>query len=865
MRFLRFLGWALAASLTVRAAEPLNLPVPFASPPAASAGSNAITGLAAKQAQQMGLPTIAAALYRQLLSLPGADRQALTLDLATALLDDRRPAEASEILFGLSSGHNAAWHLREALAQADLGNLSLVEHELTALRPNELSAEDHAWYLFLEGRLAAAQGDRQRAEGLFRQAADSAPTELARARFVLARENDRLLLGQVTEQGTREMLDSAIRFQGTPTGYDAERSYAAMLNARGRRSEAVAALQSDLLTLPAPERARADDFRLLLGLVAGAADGEGRAALRQLLETGSDPDRQRMALQLLANASGSEPALSQFRTELDKLLGGAHPILADLLLFRAQWALRDQDYAVAAEDAQALLDRFPGSSVKSYALAVLASAAWDEHRYRTAAEFARQAGTAFGPSEQGALMAVLVAEALFRAGAQAGGGDDFRGAAEAYAAALAAPPPNVPVGELMFQRIESEIRAGALARAGSIIDEFARNPAFDNGDRWQAEYNLVRALQLHGDVAPARARLDRLLSGPPQGQPADPSLQARMAWLRAQISFDAGEFAQTLRLTADLLAALGGLAPELRAEISGTARLLRAQAYFELRQEPDAKAALAQLRAEAPGSEAAVKSYLIEAEHYAQQDEIVEAQQILRKLADDFPKSPDAPYALLQSAYLAERLGQDQDLKEAGGLLNELITKYPESDLVFDAYLKEGDVLRERNQFPLAEEAYKHLTDHYSPQSPDVILAKLALADCDVAQATADSGHEERALSLYEELLDRADASADVRVEAGYKLGKILVQRRLVGEAETRWFRDVVRAFLLDPQQAAELGPKGREWMTRTLLDLGDLLKDDGKPDQAQTTWRLILDKKLPAAHLAQAKLDELASGGPRP
>jgi cellulose synthase operon protein C len=878
MRFHRFLGWALVAALAARAAEPLNPPVPFAPPPGDSAGQSALTSLAAKQAQETGLPTIAIALYRQLLAAPGADRQGLTMKLAAALLDDGKADEAVAALFGLSSGHNPQWHLLMALAQADseradvpiARKFELAEHELTDLRPNEFTPEDHAWYLYLEGRFAAARGDLEAARNLFRQAADSASTELTRARFFLARTTDDLRLGQVTDQAIREVQQNAIRFRGTSTGYDSERSYAIMLNARGRKDEAVAALQSDLLALPTPERARADDFRLLLGLVAGAADPEGRAGLLQLLESGSDPDRQRVALQMLASASASGPLRAQFRAELDKLLTGAHPILADLLLFRAQWALGDQDYETADDDAQKILDQFPGSPLKGYALAVLTGAAWDQHRYRTAAGFARQAGAAFGPGEEQGQMGVLVAEALFRAGEQTGGQDDYHGAAEAYAAVLAAPPANASLGGLMYQRIEAEILAGSLDRAASLLDELARNPAFDNLDRWQAVYNLVRAEQRHGDFARANTRIKSLLAGPVQGVPAD--LRARAAWLEAQVSFDADEFTQTLKLTDDLKSDLPGLEPSLRAEISGTAQLLRARAYFELKRDPEARAALDQLRAESAGSQAEVESYFVEAAHFAQQDQIVEAQRTLRTLADKFPQNNDAPYALLQSAYLAERLGQDKDLEEADRLLNELLTKYPDndlkhpgSDLVFDAYLKDGDVKRERNDFPGAEQRYNYLINHYPPQDPDVILAKLALADCYFAQAATDSEHAEQARSLYEELLDRADATVDVRVEAGYQLGEILSKRHNRGDAELRWYRDVVTAFLLDPQKAADLGPNGRLWMTRTLLELGDLLKEDGKPDQAQQAWRLILEKKLNAAHLAQARLDELAGAPPKP
>ena len=132
-----------------------------------------------------------------------------------------------------------------------------------------------------------------------------------------------------------------------------------------------------------------------------------------------------------------------------------------------------------------------------------------------------------------------------------------------------------------------------------------------------------------------------------------------------------------------------------------------------------------------------MSSYFVEAEHYARQDKIVEAQQLLTRLADDFPKSAYAPYALYQAAFLAERLGQVKDLQDANQLIERLVTTYPDQPLVFEARLKQGDLMRKLNRFPLAEQDYQSLINNYS-RNPDVILARLALAETYNAQSAGD-------------------------------------------------------------------------------------------------------------------------------
>lgn len=864
MRFRILPVLLLATAAMLRAQAPLNPPVPLVTVAATvSPGQSVLTLAAADRAEEMGFPAVAAELYRQLLAAPDSDRSRLTLGLATALLDDGRPAEAEQALQGFVGLRNAAWHLRAALAAMQQRKNDVARSELAAIKADDVAAADRAWFFYLQGLLADAANDVNGAKDFYQQAESAAPTNFARARFVLAREQARLRLGPVTEAEAETQRKNLEQFQGRKIGYGIARTYAAMLDALGRKGEAIALLQRQLITMPAEERDEMDSTRLVLGLIAGADEGGGRNALNELLRDGADRDKQRIALQLLARASEREPARSEFRKKLDGLIDQPtpHPILEDLLLFRAELELADKNYAQAEDDAGGLLQKFPGSPLKAHALGVLTGSAWAQLRYRTAADYATKAAAELPPGPEHAQLGVLVAEAWFRAG-------DFRSAADTYAATLREPPAGVPPGNLMFQRVLAEIDAGSLDTAQTVLDELAKDPAFDAVNRWQAEWNLARALQTHDQTKDAYDRVNRLLAAPrlAPGQ-LPPELQARMAWLQARLSLEAAQqektaaarnelAEQTLKLVDALPAKLEGVTPELKSEMESTSALLKGEASFALGREPEALDLLKKLRADFPLSDAAVYSYFDEAEHYASQDKTVEAQQLLTQLADKFPDNTYAPYALYQAALQAERRGQDANFAEANRLIEDLVKKYPSSDLVFYARLKQGDLLRKLNQFPQAQQVYESLVNNYAAHK-DVILAQLALAECHNAQSANDPAQAERAIILFEHLRDRVDAPVDVRVEAGFNLGNLFVRRGDTARAEEVWWKDVVHEFLVkDPAVAAQLGAKGRYWMARTLLELGTLFEQQEKLEQAKEAWLLILKSGLaPGEELAKARL----------
>jgi hypothetical protein len=116
-------------------------------------------------------------------------------------------------------------------------------------------------------------------------------------------------------------------------------------------------------------------------------------------------------------------------------------------------------------------------------------------------------------------------------------------------------------------------------------------------------------------------------------------------------------------------------------------------------------------------------------------------------------------------------------------------------------------------------------------------------------------------LGIYERLVDQADAAPEIRMEAGYNLGLLLSRKgRAEGRkrAETVWWQQVVTPFLLDSAQESKLSARGRYWLSRTLLGLGELFESQDRRDQATDAYQLLLRKGLPGASLAQARLTRL-------
>lgn len=856
--------WLAAGGLPAQVAGPSPLTGDYAAAQLVPGGWIVAEGRA-NAALQAGFPATAAAAYRDLLrdpAVPPDTRSRVTLALVTALLDAGEPAAAESALQGYAGPRHAGYHLRAGLIAIMGRRTAPAKAALAAGKSDDLPAVDRGWWFFLQASVADADGEIVAANSFYDQAVRAAVSDLQRARFVLGQEQSRLRTAQANEAQLATLRGNMERFQGQRTGYTYVRTYAAALAGLGRAAEAQAVLQRQLAVLPPTERDAADQLGLMLGLIAGEGSVAGRTAFRQLLRDAQRPDTRRLALQLLARGARTPAEREQLKRDLSELIGSPaqNAIIADLLLARAQTALLDQAYAPAEEDARAVLERYPGSTLKAAALGVRLAVAWDLKRYRTAADIIVQLRAVVTEGRERAELGVLLAEAFFRA-------EDYKNAADAYAAALPELPAVVPAGTLIFQRVLADIRADLLEAAAQQLDEAAALAGFDAVSRWQAEWNLVKEMQVRGQAAAAYTRVERLLADGAQGVPEE--LRIRLMWLQAKLSFDNNQPDTTLRQTDALLALLQKGGPgdaALRADLTSTVQLLKAQALLALNRDTAGAALLDKLRADFRTTAAAQYSYLVQAGRLTQQGDMAGAQRVLISFVDtpEYRQSEYAPLALYEAALNLERQGLDRQLEEANKLLERLVGTYPRDEMVFYARLKQGDLMRKLNYFPQARQVYEDLLNNYS-QHPDILLADLALADALFAQGANSVVNYESASTRFERLRDLPSAPVDLRAEAGFKWGYALAKRAQPAKAQTV-FWSVVDAFLLDAAQAARLGAKGRYWISRALLELGQIHEDAGRLDEAQRAYQLVVSHKLSGAAQAQAKLARFrAAGGTKP
>jgi outer membrane protein assembly factor BamD (BamD/ComL family) len=849
-RLLLILGWlALLAGGRAQPETSLFAPVPLAPTPVAT-GALIVGEESARRALALGFTATAAAQAEKLaVEAPEGSvaRDAAALIAAAARLELGDGVAAERALGWHGAERPAAYRLRAGLLAARQGRIAAAQAEAAAIRVEALPAEERAWFYLLQGMLAEEARDAGRAGAAYDQAMAVATSEWQRARLRLARERLRIEQGEVTESQANSLREQAERYAGRGLAADFAAQYAVALNLLGRKDAAVSYLQAQIAALPDGLAGSRDDLRLVLGLIAGPEQGAGRAALEQLLAGGTDAAKQRMALQLLAAVTGTAEVRLRLRRTLDELLMRTppHVLTEELLLARSELALVVQDYGQAEADARDLLARFPASGQRARALTQMASVAWELKRFRTAADFAAQAAGVADDAQARATLRLLAAEASYRA-------QDYTAAAEAYAVAAQTPPAGVTAAAAMFQEIMARIADVKLDDAAATLDRYAGDGRFDAMTRWQAEWNLARAFQAAGRRDVALERVGRLRAEPESAaRPAE--LRARLGWLEARLAQESGRPEEALRFARAVPASLTDVEPTLAREIAGLARLVEAEALFSLSRGEEAMLALRELRKDEPGTEATLQSFLVEADYQAAAGGLVEAQGLLTTFVDEHRDHPYAPYALFQAAVHAERRGEDVFYREAYLLLERLVQDYPASVQVFGARMKQGDLLRRMNQFPQAQQIYESLVNNYA-QNPAVLSAQMALADCHRAQAAQDSSHFDSAITLLERLRDLADAPADIRAEAGYKLGDILAGRDPEAALAAWW--PVADTLLLDVARARALGAEGRYWLGRLLVRMAGLLEQAGRADEAREAWRLLVARGLPGAALAKGRLE---------
>lgn len=399
--------------------------------------------------------------------------------------------------------------------------------------------------------------------------------------------------------------------------------------------------------------------------------------------------------------------------------------------------------------------------------------------------------------------------------------------------------------------ITAEVRSNQMDAALQHIDQADFTGGVSVSDRWRAEWNIAQALKAEGRLDMALTRVRLLLEGGAANVPT--TLDVRLRWMEAYLSFLAKDEVGLLERVSALLARVESLPVENLDAVESKLLiteilLLQAQILIASGQANEGMLVLERLRVGYANSAAAQRSYLTEADYHGSIADLKAAQETLSKLASVYPDSVLAPQAIFGAGIYCERRGAEY-FEEAVRLHNKIAESYPGDALVFSARLKQGDLLRKMNNFAGAQIIYENLINSY-PTHPLRYVPELSRVDCMLALAKNNASQLNDVVISLERLIDIPNLPVDFQAEVGFKWGFALLKRDAPKEAKDV-FMLISSRFLLDGDQAVQLGSTGRYWMSRALLALGSILEESGELAEAKRVYRKMVAFNLPGRNLA--------------
>ena len=811
---------------------------------------------AANRALRSGLPGLAVHTYSTLLKDDNLDDTQISnirIHLAAAYIAQQDFAEAEMVLNKVSEAFkDSKYWLYSGVLRYER-DVDMLSEALNQVRLEELEAIDRPWFYLLRGLEAELFGDFEAASSYWEKAEASSMTEIQRAFFRSLILREQVMRTPLNEALADEIRQDLERLEGKDA-YPYVKAYAITLSKIGQKDDAVALLNHRLsghyeAIYKSSER---DQLRLLRALILGVDTSDGRSELRELIQSGQNRQAMGVAWQLLAQSEIPVEELSEFLNEMISRTE-PHPLIGQMYYIRSQLALSKGEIARAEADARYLLQQFPGLNeiTNVYHLLAYAVVQRDPPQYRTAADFLIQLRDK-GFSRTGKeLINMLIGDCYFLNG-------DYSTAADFYRSALLDDGSSADASQLYLRLIMAELRAGDVDTA---IQHIEQDLSIDVDARWKAEWNVAQALQARGEEGVALQRIQALIADD-SGKQVAVALDLRIRWLGLYLTVMIMEESDGgLEGEADaLLSRIESLPPGVLTEadfrlLIAESLFLKAHVLFRLGKADAGIEILKQLREAYVMSSVAERSYMAEASHYASIGDFRAAQDTLSQLAILYPDSFLVAKALFEAALHCERRGPAH-YADAVRLHNELAERFPQDELVYVSRLKQGDLLRQMNDFAGAQIIYETLI-HSQPEHPHRYMAELSQLECMLALARNNDDQFRSIISDLKRLMDIPNLPVDVQAEVAYKRGFVLMQMKAVVEA-IEVFTLTVDRFLLDSTLVGQLGKAGRYWIARTMLDLGRALEEVGELSEAYRVYRKVAAYNLPGRNIAQARAGRL-------
>ncbi len=609
---------------------------------------------------------------------------------------------------------------------------------------------------------------------------------------------------------------------------------AELLLAHGERPQALDRLQALVGNTNLQAATRAQGYQIVAQAL--GAETNYQAAL-SMIERGiaiaSDPaqrlESQMVQSRLLIQSGQLSEGAALLRSVVVQIpdparAGQLHLELADALATLELWS-------EAAAEYQAWLDAFEGATGTPEALTGLAWALWGAERFAEAARAFERAAAATEGAEARQDLLHKMADAHFASG-------QHSQAKAAYQRVLEPASPDSDRGQrIRFQLAETELALGETEAGEIRLLDLSRSRR-ETATTRAAIQRLGALYEQRGALETAVEQYGRLIDACTDALACAEALLAR-----GMIRYRTGAFQSALD---DFV--------RIRKELSQTPPA--AQAYFMhgwclylLGKNAEALEVCEQFLVDYPQSDFVPDVLFWLAEQAFNHADYETAERRFLSVATDHPGSPRAADALFWAGRAATAR---RAYLPANEHYNALMTRYPDSSRLAEALLAQGDVLSELGQFAAAILAFDEVILRF-PQSPEALMAWGRKGDCQYTLGQDNPARYEEALLSYRMLHENAAAPVDLRLQAGYKIGRCLEKMGRVPAALDRYM-EVAYAFL----QEAGPPPEATVWFTRAAFGAAALQERAGNWREAAGIYRRVADSGVPAAVEARDRMDRI-------
>lgn len=296
------------------------------------------------------------------------------------------------------------------------------------------------------------------------------------------------------------------------------------------------------------------------------------------------------------------------------------------------------------------------------------------------------------------------------------------------------------------------------------------------------------------------------------------------------------------------------------------AEYMRGWCLYMLGRDPEALAAYEQFIRDHEESELVSRVLFWLGEYHWNGGQFEGSETQFRTCAEQDPMGDLADQALFWAARAAVR---QQAYRRANGYIADLVKGHGESVLLAEARLLQGDVLSELGQFDNAILAFEEIRKNW-PESYLVDRAVGRIGDCQFTLGTEGSSgvqqliRFDQALASYRMVVDSSTSSADLKLQAQYKIGRCLEKKsHSVEESEKailvadsfEVYMHVVYGYAGQRDEGRWLEPI---WFTRAAFAAAGMLEGQERWHEAVKVYEQVVKADVPAAAEANKRLKRI-------